>query len=112
MKQTVIWVLVAANVALAGTLAFRGIRDNTANAQAQPRSTEPGKYVMIPADSTLGVGILYVLDTSNRKLGAIAPDMQDKMSSMSSIALDPIFEAAENRRNAQPNDPRKGRNAR
>ncbi len=109
MKQTVIWVLVAANLALAGTLAIRGIHEKTANAQAQPRTTsEPGKYVLIPADSQLGVGVIYVLDTNNRRLGAIAPDNQDKMAPMSTIALDPVFDSAENR-SATPNEPRNRR---
>ena len=108
MKQSVIWVLLAANVALAGTLAFRGINAKTAHAQAA-KPVEPGKYVLIPADSQLGVGLVYVLDTSNRRLGAIAPDSQDKFVPMSTVELDQIFDSAENRQ--VPPDPRRRPNA-
>jgi hypothetical protein len=102
MKQTAIWVLVAANLALAATLAFRGVRANTAVAQVPARTAEPGKYILIPADSQLGVGLVFVLDSSNRRLGAIAPNNQDKMEGMATVALDPVFDAAENR--AAPNN--------
>lgn len=102
MKQSAIWVLLAANVALAGTLAMRGINAKTAHAQA--RTGDPGKFVMIPAESQLGVGLVFILDTSNRRLGAVAPDTQDKLAPMSSIELDPIFDSATNRP-ATPNNP-------
>lgn len=107
MKQSLIWVLLAANVALAGTLVLRGVNAKTAHAQV--RAAEPGQYVLIPAESQLGVGVVYVLDTGNRRLGAIAPDSQDKLAPMSTIALDPVFDAAANR---QPpgNDPRRRTN--
>jgi hypothetical protein len=97
MKQSVIWVLVAANIALAATLTVRGVRSNSASAQTPARAAEPGKYVLIPAESQLGVGLVFVLDTSNRRLGAIAPDNQDKMAGMATVALDPVFDAFENR---------------
>lgn len=104
MKQSAIWVLLAANVALAGTLAMRGINSTTAHAQAA-RPADPGKYVMIPAESQLGVGLVFILDTGNRRLGAVAPDTQDKLAPMSTIELDPIFDSA-GHRPAAPNDPR------
>jgi hypothetical protein len=43
------------------------------------------------------VGLVFVLDTNNRRLGAIAPDNQDRMAGMATVALDPVFDAAENR---------------
>lgn len=110
MKQTVIWVLVAANLALAATLTIRGVRSNTAEAQVGARTGDPGKFVMIPADSQLGVGLVFVLDTANRRLGAIAPDNQDKMAGMATVALDPVFDAAENRA-APANNNQNRRNA-
>ena len=91
MKRTIIWVLAAANVALAGTLAWRGIGENAAHA-AQARQTEPGNYVLIPGGSTLGVSIIYVFDANNRRLGAIAPDAQDKITGMPTQDLDLVFE--------------------
>lgn len=106
MKQTAIWVLLAANLALAGTLIYRGTSANSAHAQVN-RGNEPGKYVMVPAESQLGVGLIFVLDTANRRLGAIAPDNQDRIAGMATVALDPIFDAADNRAPA-PN-PRPGR---
>lgn len=110
MKQTAIWVLVAANLALAGTLTMRGMHSNTANAQVPAaRTSDPGKYILIPAESQLGVGLIFVLDSNNRRLGAIAPDNQDKLAGMATIALDPVFDAAENRQSPPPNE---GRNRR
>lgn len=109
MKQTAIWVLLAANLALAGTLVYRGVGANTAHAQVN-RGNEPGKYVMIPAESQLGVGLIFVLDTANRRLGAVAPDNQDRLAGMATVALDPIFDAAENRSSTPaPANPRPGR---
>lgn len=125
MKRTIIWVLAAANVALAGTLAWRGIGDNTAhaaNAAVQTGSRQnDGNYVLIPGESSLGVAIIYVFDANNRRLGAIAPDNQDKISGMPTIDLDPVFEAAERGNSGtgtggtrtgtgRPNQPRTGGN--
>lgn len=93
MKQTTIYVLAALNVALAGTLAWRGIADNRAHAQAVARA-EAGKYVMVPGASQLGPSIIYILDTANRRIGAVAPDAKETMNVMPTLALDPVFDAA------------------
>lgn len=94
-KRSLIWVLAAANVALASTLAWRGIKPNEAHAQAAPGRPEPGKYVMIPGSSQIGVSIIYFLDTANRRVGAIAPDAREAINVMPPLALDPIFDAAQ-----------------
>ena len=94
MKKTLVWILVAANVSLAGTLAWRGIGPNTAEAQVAARPGL-GKYVMIPGESTIGVSIIYVFDSANNRIGAIAPDSKDMLSGMPTIQLEEVFGAAE-----------------
>lgn len=98
-KQRIIWTLAAANVALAGTLAWRGIPASAARAQAATpgapaRVMEQGKYVMIPGASNIGVSIVYVLDTRNRRIGGFAPNARNTLDTMPTLALDPVFEAA------------------
>ena len=129
MKQTLVWILIAANVSLGGTLAWRGVRENVASAQAAgaaaARPAERGKYVLIPGDSQQGVSIIYVFDAANRRLGAIAPDAKDMMSSMPVIQLEPVFRSLETGgirpageepagvgRNRPPQQPARGGNAR
>jgi hypothetical protein len=97
-KQQILWTLAVANVALAATLAWRGIAPNTANAQrgGQGVNTAPqsGKYTMIPGSSQIGVSIIYVLDTVNNRIGAIAPNARETLDTMPTLALKPIFDAA------------------
>lgn len=95
MKKTLVWVLVAANVALAGTLGWRGIASNTANAQvgaAAPAAR--GKYVLIPGEASSSSSIIYIFDSANGRVGGMAPDARDTLVAMPTIALKPIFEAA------------------
>ena len=97
-KQTIIWVLAAANVALASTLAWRGLKPN--EAVAQTVRPEPGKYTLIPGASQIGTSIIYVLDSANRRIGGFASDAREAINVMPTLALDPIFDAAAN--NAGP----------
>lgn len=93
MKKTLVWVLLAANVALAGTLAWRGVESNKANAQATPMR---GKYVMIPGDSSASSAVIYMFDAANGRIGAVAPDNKNVLVSMPTIDIRPVFEAALN----------------
>jgi hypothetical protein len=108
MKHAIVWVLVAANVSLAGTLLWRGVQENAAHAQAAtpaPAGTlEAGKYVLIPGQSTVGVSMIYVFDSANRRLGALAPDAKDTIQMMQTINLDDVFNDGANGPNSGPNN--------
>jgi hypothetical protein len=115
MKKTLVWILIAANVSLAGTLVWRET-GNTANAAQVGQPLSRGKYVLIPGEASSASSIIYVFDAANERVGAITPDTRDLLVSMPTIGLREIFEkgmkdqtpANNNGRNPapRPNNPR------
>ena len=72
MKTIAFWTLVCLNVALLAAFVSRMSKPNIANAQTADR---PGDYIMIPGSIIGGVNdIVYVLDQTGHKLGAMTYD--------------------------------------
>lgn len=107
MKKTLIWILIAANVSLGGTLVWRGT-ENTANAQVTKQLSR-GKYTLIPGEASSSSAIIYVFDSANERVGAVAPDNRDTLVAMPTIALRELFDKA-NEQPAPGNNPRPGNN--
>ena len=115
-QKSIIAALVAANVVLAGTFALRAT-SNTAIAQPTPAapagSMLKGNYILIPGYSqSLNASIVYIFDVQNHRLGGIAPDANEQFTSMDTIAVDPIFNTAEQNANTRTNPPRRGSGSR
>lgn len=103
MKTTLIWSLAVLNVLLLASFVSTVTggdvtAENAVMAQAQPGAVRarPGEYIMIPGDVTGGSSaVVYMIDTVNRKLGAMAyDDAQKQLQVMAPIALDRVFDAA------------------
>jgi hypothetical protein len=72
MKSTLLWALVILNAVLLCTLLGRVSHDNVAQAADSRRM---GDYLVISGDvNGTANGLVYVLDTSNELLGAMAYD--------------------------------------
>jgi len=110
MKHTSIWALVVLNVLLLAALVGRVSSSNAAHAQAQARQQRPGDYLMIPGEVSGGSSaVVYVIDTTNGWLGALAyDDAIKRMQAMpGKIDLAQVFQQA----NANPprtEKPRRG----
>lgn len=91
MKKTIVWVLVAANVALGSTLLWRAT-GSTANAAPAGQPAVRGKYTLIPGEASSASSIIYVFDAANERVGAISPDTKDVLVSMPTIALRDILD--------------------
>ncbi|HEX3357793.1 MAG TPA: hypothetical protein VHS31_12550 [Tepidisphaeraceae bacterium] len=93
MKSTLIWALVVINAVLLSTFLSRVTRDNAAIAQPV-QQRRMGDYLTIAGDVNGGdSGVVYVLDTSNELLGAMAyDDAGNKIDVMPAIDLRRIFE--------------------
>lgn len=91
MKSTVIWSLVLLNAVLVGSLVGRWVEPR-ANAQAR----RPAEYLAIPAEVQGGLaGLVYVVDTSNGEMTAIAYDENKKrLDAMPRMNLQAIFTGA------------------
>ncbi|HRK30016.1 MAG TPA: hypothetical protein PLD59_02980 [Tepidisphaeraceae bacterium] len=111
MKSTVIWGLIVINGLLAFALLSRVAAPNTALAQNRPaeprpeanRPARPGDYVMIPGEVTGGsTSVVYVIDTTNGLLGAIAYDdsVKQLQSMPGRIDLQQVFTQATPRQGA------------
>ena len=79
MKSTLLWALIVLNVALLALFIGRLTHDNTAMAQgapaAPPAARRMGDYLTIAGDVNGGdSGVVYIVDTSNELLGAMAYD--------------------------------------
>lgn len=77
MKSTAVWGLVILNVLLLAALIGRVAVPNAAFAQQRPAAgaARPGDYLMIPGEVTGGsTSVVYVVDTTNAILGALAYD--------------------------------------
>ncbi len=95
MKSSILWGLAGLNVLLFGMFLSGMLRDNTAMAQ---RVGRPSDYVIIPGDISGGsVGIVYIIDSSNGMLSAMAyEDSSRKLVSMAPLDLNRVFDAAAN----------------
>jgi hypothetical protein len=90
MKSTVLWALVILNAALLCTFLGHITRDNTVRAADtnNPQPRRMGDYLVISGDvNGTASGVVYILDTSNDLLGAIAYD-----DSRSTIDVMPVMD--------------------
>jgi hypothetical protein len=89
MKNTVLWGLAVLNTLLLCSFVARITPANSAHAQA----ARPGEYIVIPGEVTGGsAGVVYILDTTNQQLSAVAYDENaKKMVSMPRIDLSVVF---------------------
>lgn len=94
MKSSAIWVLVVINVLLLAAFVGRVATPNTAFGQARPAPQRPGDFLMIPGEVTGGsTAVVYILDTTNSMLGALAyDDSQRQLQTMPNrIDLSQVF---------------------
>lgn len=93
MKSKVVWALIGANVMLAVMLGMNLFQQTQATAQV----ARPAEYLMIPGEVAGGrTGIVYVVDTTNGVLGAMAyDDASRSIGVMQPLDLNRIFAAAQ-----------------
>jgi len=91
MKSTVIWSLVGLNLLLAAIVVARSVPVSSAQAQVR----RPSDYLMIPGKvNGLPYTVVYVVDTTQGALGAMAyDDSKKRMETMSAIDLSRIYGA-------------------
>ena len=97
MKRTIFWALVAINVLLLAALVAPYMRSNSALAQRAGGGRRP-ELMMIPAQPVGGGSsdIVYLVDTANRRLGAIALNSRGNgLDSLAPQPLDRVFEERE-----------------
>jgi len=94
-KKRIILSLVGLNALLLATLVGRLTADNTAHAQAAA-ARRAGDYIMIPGEVGGGANaVVYVIDSSNGALGAIAYDAGRKeINAMPPLELSRVFEGS------------------
>ena len=94
MRRRLLWALIALNLLLAITLIARitpgGAGENAALAQVR----RPADYIMIPGEVNGGsTAVVYVIDTSNGLLGAMAyDDSAQRLDTMPPLDLSRVFE--------------------
>jgi hypothetical protein len=95
-RRPVVWALVGVNILLGVIFAMKMVKPNVANAQAGRQ----GDYLMIPGQVNGGVtAVVYVLDMTNHKLGAMAYDDSGKtLNTMKARDIDRDFDANPRRR--------------
>ena len=93
MISKVVWALVGANVMLAIMLGMNLFKQPEAKAQV----ARPAEYLMIPGEVAGGrTGVVYVVDTTNGLLGAMAyDDASRSIAVMQPLDLKRIFAAAQ-----------------
>lgn len=75
MKSKILWALLALNALLLAGLFGSRLGDNPAVAQAG----RPVDFLMIPGEVTgVSTGVVYIIDTSNGRLGAFAYENSSK----------------------------------
>lgn len=94
MKSTVLWALAILNAALICSFLGRMSRDNTVHAAEPKMDRRMGDYLVISGDvNGTASGVVYVVDTSNELLGAMAyDDTRNTIEVMPTISLKRIFE--------------------
>jgi hypothetical protein len=92
MRRRVFWTLIAFNLLLLITLVARLTPGGGNTAVAQVR--RPADYIMIPGEVSGGTTmVVYVIDTSNGMLGAMAYDDSAKaLNTMPPLDLSRVFE--------------------
>lgn len=92
MKSTVLWGLVGLNALLLFSYIGQFTHSRTADAQM----ARPADYLLIPGEIPNGnTEIVYVIDTSNGRLGALAYDDSNKvLRSMPQVNLNDLFASA------------------
>src|SRR4051794_35122612 len=92
MKSTLLWALVVVNVVLLYSFIGRVTHENTA--LAQPAQRRMGDYLTISGEVEGGPsGLVYIVDTSNDLLGAMAyDDSRSQIDVMPVIDLKRVFE--------------------
>lgn len=93
MKRTIVYLLLATNLALGGTLVWRAT-GSTANAAQVGQTPVRGKYIMVPGEASSSSAIIYIFDAANERVGAISPDTKDTLVSMPTINLRDILDKA------------------
>ena len=92
MKSVVLWALAVVNVLLLATLAGRYVNPNSAMAARGGRRPDlmmiPGKIIGGNSD------VVYLIDSANRRLGAIAMSGNGRLEGVAPINLDRAFEDA------------------
>ncbi len=90
MKTRVLYSLIALNILLLAALIAQIVKPNAALAAPGRRPN----YIMIPGEiSGSSNGIVYIIDTENRRLSARSLDSTGRnFSDMAPISLDRIFE--------------------
>ena len=101
MKSTLLWALVVLNLVLLCTFIGRVSRDNTAQAADSRRM---GDYLVVSGDvNSTTSGLVYIVDTSNELLGAMAyDDTRGAIDVMPTIDLKRIFEQPPANNTARP----------
>lgn len=92
MKSRLLWALLGLNVALALMFVFGAVKENQAVAQ---RVVRPADYVLIPGEISGGAaGVVYIIDSSNGMLGAMAyDDANRRLDVMPALDLARVFQA-------------------
>jgi hypothetical protein len=93
MKSTVFWALLGLNAVL--LFMYAGQFNRLGTAQAQFR--RPADYLLIPGGiSTGSTSLVYIIDSTNGKLGAMAyDDSSHTLQTMPSIDLNRIYAIAQ-----------------
>jgi len=94
MKSTLLWALIILNAVLLATFVGRVTPHNMATAAEPMQSRRMGDYLTLSGEVEGGPGgVVYVLDTSNDLLGAMAyDDSRNTIDVMPVIDLKRVFE--------------------
>ena len=94
MKSTLLWALIILNAVLLATFIGRVTPHNVATAAEPMQSRRMGDYLTLSGEVEGGpAGVVYILDTSNDLLGAMAyDDTRNTIETMPTINLKRIFE--------------------
>jgi hypothetical protein len=95
MRRKILWALAGANIVLGSMCLFHLLSPEPAMAQAR----RPSEYLMIPADIPGGrTGIVYVVDTTNGALSAMAyDDAAQRLNFMKPMNLEAAFAQGQRR---------------
>ena len=101
IKSKIIWGLLLANVALGFSLVLPYVRQQSAMAQ---RIERPADYLLIPGNiSGADRGVVYILDTSNGLMSAVAyDDSTGRIEVMQPVDLIRVFEEGVAGNNRKP----------
>lgn len=93
-KPYIFWTLIVANLLVAASLLVKVGLDKPA--VAQQAAYRPADYLMIPGDvAGQPTGIVYIVDTTNGRLGAMAYDEATRsIARMQPVDLNRVFSAA------------------